>query len=253
MAAGLGFKTFATGEVLTAGDTNGYLMQGVLVFANAAARTSAITSPQEGQMSYLKDTNSTEYYSGSAWIAVSGASGGMTLISEVVASANSSIDFTSISGSYKQLMLVWNGIYHSAVGSIFSIRFNSDAGSNYEDIWIAQNPSTGNIIRGGVGNNSYILSANNNLSCFGQSVDNVDTNYSVGWLLIDNYASTSKYKNYTGNWNYQESGMGMWTVYNDMGVYTSTSAITSLNIFRVSGAQTMSNVANTSVRLYGIS
>jgi hypothetical protein len=73
MAAGLGFKTFVTGEVLTAADTNGYLMQGVNVFANAAARTAAITSPQEGQMSFLKDTNSTEYYSGSAWVAVGGS------------------------------------------------------------------------------------------------------------------------------------------------------------------------------------
>jgi hypothetical protein len=75
MAAGLGFKTFVTGDVLTAADTNGYLMQGVWVFASAAARTSAVTSPQEGNMSYLKDTNSTEYYSGSAWVAIGGSSG----------------------------------------------------------------------------------------------------------------------------------------------------------------------------------
>lgn len=74
MAAGLGFKTFTTGEVLTAADTNGYLMQGVLVFADAAARTAAITSPQEGQISYLKDTNVTQYYSGSAWVSVGGGS-----------------------------------------------------------------------------------------------------------------------------------------------------------------------------------
>ena len=74
MAAGLGLKTFVTGDVLTAADTNGYLMQGVWVFADAAARTAAVTSPQEGNMSYLKDTNSTEYYSGSAWVAVSSAS-----------------------------------------------------------------------------------------------------------------------------------------------------------------------------------
>jgi hypothetical protein len=73
MAAGQGFKTFTTGEVLTASDTNGYLMQGVLVFADAAARTAAITSPQEGQMSYLKDTDSVESYSGSAWVAVGGS------------------------------------------------------------------------------------------------------------------------------------------------------------------------------------
>lgn len=69
MAAGLGFKTFNTGDVLTAGDTNGYLMQGVWVFANATARTSAVTSPQEGNVSFLKDTNSLEIYDGSAWVA----------------------------------------------------------------------------------------------------------------------------------------------------------------------------------------
>jgi hypothetical protein len=73
MAAPLGFKTFATGDVLTAADTNGYLMQGVWVFADAAARTAAVTSPEEGNMSFLKDTNSTEYYDGAAWVAVAAA------------------------------------------------------------------------------------------------------------------------------------------------------------------------------------
>jgi hypothetical protein len=74
MAAPLGFKTFATGDVLTAADTNGYLMQGVWTFANAAARDAAVTSPQEGNMCYLKDTDAVQYYSGSAWTAVGGAS-----------------------------------------------------------------------------------------------------------------------------------------------------------------------------------
>jgi hypothetical protein len=74
MAAGLGFKNFVTGDVLTAGDVNGYLMQGVLVFASAAARDSAITSPQEGQFAYTKDTNGLWYYDGAAWVA-SGATG----------------------------------------------------------------------------------------------------------------------------------------------------------------------------------
>ena len=74
MAAGLGFKTFTTGEVLTSADVNGYLMQGVLVFASEAARDAAITSPQEGQFAYTKDNNSLWYYTGSAW-AASGATG----------------------------------------------------------------------------------------------------------------------------------------------------------------------------------
>jgi hypothetical protein len=74
MAAGLGFKTFTTGEVLTSADVNGYLMQGVLVFASEAARDAAITSPQEGQFAFTKDNNSLWYYDGAAWVA-SGATG----------------------------------------------------------------------------------------------------------------------------------------------------------------------------------
>jgi hypothetical protein len=75
MAAGQGFIEFSTGDILTAAAANGYLAsQVVMVFADAAARTTAITSPQEGMISYLKDTNATQYYSGSAWVSIGGGS-----------------------------------------------------------------------------------------------------------------------------------------------------------------------------------
>jgi hypothetical protein len=91
MAAGLGFKTFTTGEVLTAADTNGYLMQGINVFASTAARDAAITSPQEGQFAYTKDTNGLWYYDGAAWVA-SGATGdieGVTVTSPITGGGTS--------------------------------------------------------------------------------------------------------------------------------------------------------------------
>ena len=76
MAAGLGYIEFTTGDVLTAASANGYLAsQVVMVFASAAARTSAIASPQEGMVSYLKDTNALQAYDGSAWVAIGGSSG----------------------------------------------------------------------------------------------------------------------------------------------------------------------------------
>ena len=79
MAAGLGYKEFTTGDVLTAADANGYLAsQVVMVFADATARTAAITSPQEGMISYLKDTNATQYYSGSAWVTIGGSASPLT-------------------------------------------------------------------------------------------------------------------------------------------------------------------------------
>lgn len=74
MAAGQGFKNFSTGDVLTASDVNGYLMQGIWVFANAAARDAAVTSPQEGNSCYLKDTDVIQVYSGSSWVTKSGGS-----------------------------------------------------------------------------------------------------------------------------------------------------------------------------------
>ena len=66
--AGLGYKVFTAGEVLTAANVNGYLMQGVLVFDDSTARTAAIGTPTEGMASYLKDTNALELYDGASWV-----------------------------------------------------------------------------------------------------------------------------------------------------------------------------------------
>lgn len=63
------FKTFTAGTTLPASDVNTYLMkQAVMVFANSAARASAITSPTEGMLTYLSDTNVLNIYDGSAWV-----------------------------------------------------------------------------------------------------------------------------------------------------------------------------------------
>ena len=70
--AGLGYKVFAAGEVLTAANVNGYLMeQTVMVFDDSAARSSAIGTPTEGMITYLKDANQIDYYDGSSWANIS--------------------------------------------------------------------------------------------------------------------------------------------------------------------------------------
>jgi hypothetical protein len=135
MAAGLGYKEFSTGDVLTAADANGYLAsQVVMVFASAAARTSAIASPQEGMISYLKDTNSTEYYSGSAWVALGGSSGSIALVKTVTFSGASTVDLSdSFSSTYNHYLL--NGsITSSADGDLlyrWRVSGSDDSSSNY--------------------------------------------------------------------------------------------------------------------------
>ena len=77
--AGAGYKLFNTGDVLTAAQVNTYLQeQVVMVFANATARTTALSGVlAEGMMSYLQDTNAVEVYNGSAWVSV-GSTGDIT-------------------------------------------------------------------------------------------------------------------------------------------------------------------------------
>ena len=112
MAAGLGFKDFTTGEVLTAADVDGYLMQGVWVFASAAARDAAVTSPQEGNFAYLKDTNVTTYYTGSAWanLDTTGMTNPMTTTGDTIYSSSGSTPARLGIGSTGQVLTVAAGI-----------------------------------------------------------------------------------------------------------------------------------------------
>jgi|LakMenEpi03Aug12_release.lakeMendotaPanAssembly.Ray.scaffolds.fasta_scaffold81772_3 hypothetical protein len=150
MAAGLGYKEFTTGDVLTAADANGYLAsQVVMVFASAAARTSGIASPQEGMISFLKDTNSTEYYSGSAWVAIAGAASSPALI------LTGSADFTTssavninncFSATYLNYLVLINLTAVSATDSDLSVRLRvggaDNTSSNYYDNTYQNNGST---------------------------------------------------------------------------------------------------------------
>lgn len=112
MAAGLGFKDFVTGEVLTAADVDGYLMQGIWVFASAAARDSAVTSPQEGNFAYLKDTNTTTYYTGSAWtnLDTTGMVNPMTTTGDTIYSSSGSTPARLGIGSTGQVLTVAGGV-----------------------------------------------------------------------------------------------------------------------------------------------
>ena len=64
----MAYKVFSNGSVLNASDLNDFLMkQSVMVFSSSTARASALTSPTEGMMTYLEDTNRFQYYTGTAW------------------------------------------------------------------------------------------------------------------------------------------------------------------------------------------
>jgi hypothetical protein len=62
-------KVFDAGEVLSAADVNEFLMdQMVQTFAGTAARGSAIGTATEGMLTYLADSNTFEYWNGTAYV-----------------------------------------------------------------------------------------------------------------------------------------------------------------------------------------
>jgi hypothetical protein len=300
MAAGLGFKTFAVGEVLSAANVNGYLMQGVLVFANATARDAAITSPQEGQFAYLKDTNVTTYYTGSAWanldttgmtnpmtttgdtiysssgstparlgigstgnvLTVAGGvptwaapagGGGLTLISETIASSLSSLSFTSL-GSYKQLLLMYFGILHSDNSTVFSIRFNNSSSTIYRVAGIQFKDTTGNSYAQNK-NSLQTEAGGSQIYSWGDGANapgNNDVTSVMGSVRIDNYTSSTKAKYIDAKVNYYANGLGQYHAYNLNSFFDSTTAITSIDVVRISGSGTFSNSGDSTIRLYGV-
>jgi hypothetical protein len=65
----MSYKTFVNGFPLNASELNEYLMsQVVATFVDSTARTAAIETPLEGQLTYLTGTNVFQYYNGSAWV-----------------------------------------------------------------------------------------------------------------------------------------------------------------------------------------
>jgi hypothetical protein len=87
---------------------------GVLPFADSAARATAIPSPTDGQYSYLQDTNSTEFWNGSAWV-VAGKTPGLNLVAAT--SINNTGGTVTASGGQVTLSAVesvsLNGVFSS--------------------------------------------------------------------------------------------------------------------------------------------
>lgn len=181
------------------------------------------------------------------------SSGGLTLIQETVASAISSLSFTSL-GSHKQLILAYAGIRHSTTGSTFGIRLNNNSTAG---VYVTQQiggSHTGSFSGNAQGDSQDSL-LNGNVAAwpFGENVtfSGVQTDCH-GYIVIDNYGSSTRTKTFTAVFGYYDNTGGVYRYKNFVGYFNSTTAITSVDIFRASGTATFSNQGNTSIRLYGL-
>jgi hypothetical protein len=174
------------------------------------------------------------------------AAGGITLIQETVANANTSIDFSSIPSTYKDIILYWEGVHHSTTSDEFTLRFNSDSGSNYILFENYYEVTSWSVNRNAVAYASQKM--------FGAAATSTTPANTVrGSIRIYNYASTSKVKYYEHNYAFWDNGSSRNNFVTGYSYYDSTSAISSLNIVRTNGSGNLTNLANTSIRLMGVS
>jgi hypothetical protein len=289
MAAPLGFKDFTTGEVLTAGDVDGYLMQGIWVFASAAARDAAVTSPQEGNACYLKDTDVIMVYTGSAWATQSASNpisanivdakgdliagtaadtvarlavgtndqvlvadstaatglkwatpasgGGMTLLSTTSLSGTST-QVSSISGSYKELVIYVRDWYASSDFN-FTFTVNNDTTSgNYQILGFGSRN----------GNNTAYYGENaSRISIDSYGTSKSGNNDYFAEIRIPDYANAVTRKTIHTTAAYLDTTASLKTIANSTTHYTSTTTITSLE-FRC----TVGTWSSGSVLIYGV-
>ena len=147
-----------------------------------------------------------------------------------VASSQSSISFTAIPSTYKHLQIRMS--YLSSLSDNSHMRFNSDTGSNYA--W-HELYGSGSVAGAQAGASASFV-----------KVGYAEVNPGVAVIDILDYADTSKYKTVRSLNGSDNNGSGY--VLLRSGLWQSTSAITSINIYPNSG--TIS--ANSTFALYGI-
>lgn len=126
--AGLGRKTWSPGDVLTASDVNGYLMdQSVMVFAGTAARSSAIPSPSAGMVAYSTATQ-LQVYNGSAWTAVTPtSSSGLVYLTGASFSAVASVSLptSTFTATYKNYLINYTITAASTDSTVINARLRA--------------------------------------------------------------------------------------------------------------------------------
>ena len=102
----MAYKVFTNGSTLQASELNENLMQqATAVFSNAAARTAAITSPVEGQLTYLEDVNRYDHWNGSAWVSPFG----MTKLADASFTNAASVSVNNVfTSTYSNYLIVFN-------------------------------------------------------------------------------------------------------------------------------------------------
>jgi hypothetical protein len=233
--AGAGKKTFTAGEILTASDTNTYLMeQTVMYFAGTAARASAIPTPSTGMTTYIGTTGTAsipqlETYTGSAWQTPYGA----TLLANVSFSGAATVSVSNVFNATYAAYKIFVVSEPAAGNPVLNFQFRDSGGdvslTNYN--WQALLADGTTVIAARSTGQTYASSGQ--LSVGTKSGNEVT-------LFDPNKAEKTVYSNTCA------SGVATGYIRNEAGVYNATTQFTGITFFP--GSSTITG----NLRIYGL-
>ena len=153
------------------------------------------------------------------------------IATNTLGTATSSVTFSSISGSYTDLVLILNAKNATGTDKAVALRFNGDTGSNYSMTRMSGNGSAADSDQ----------SSNDTSMFLGLSNSTV---YNSDIYQIMNYSNTTTYKTAIGRGNLADSRLRA-----SVGLWRNTAAITSVTV--VNGSSENFIVGST-FTLYGI-
>jgi len=198
--------------------------KGDLITATAADTPARLAVGTDGQYLTADSTTAT----GLKWSSAS--AGGLTLLSTTTLSGTSTT-ISSISGSYKNLMLIVDNLIDNGTGDTVFLRFNSDSGTNYWWNGYYSRDDNGtiglvNYTSGRAGstraNIIYLTGTGDNNKNKGRAVINLYRYTTTGGVFFDVDSNSQKSNTWTQS---QHTG----------GVYNNSAAITSITVGIASG------------------
>ena len=155
-----------------------------------------------------------------------------SIATNTLGSSSATVNFTSISGSYTDLVLIINCTTASGGDDLY-IRVNSDTGSNYS---LTQMSGDGSSTSSSRRSNFNQFQADNSYPSTTQGFNQI-----VNFM---NYSNTTTYKTFLSRTNRASQSTGA-----TVGLWRSTSAITSINLVM---ANSLSFATGSTFTLYGI-
>jgi hypothetical protein len=154
------------------------------------------------------------------------------LATTTLGSAAASITFSTISGAYTDLVLVFFTPSNSINDDMY-LQYNSDTGSNYSNTTLRGNGTTASSTRG----------SNTTGARFSDSSSPTTTTSNTAIIHIMNYANTTTYKTNISRSNNASTGIDAMVT-----LWRNTAAITSVKVYPASGNMATGTIAT----LYGI-